>query len=275
MTDTATSIERLLKIMRRLRDPEHGCPWDRAQDFATIAPYTIEEAYEVAEAISDRDFAELRLELGDLLFQVVFHAQMAEEAGYFSFQDVVNAISDKMERRHPHVFGSGHIRDAAAQTIAWEEQKAAERSAKGKDGPVSVLDGITKGLPALVRAIKLQNRAARVGFDWPETHMVIDKIQEEMAELAEELVKRGKSGDGNDHRILDEFGDLLFVYANLARHLKVDPEDALRHANRKFERRFRRIETLLEAQGKHPQDCTLEELDGLWNEVKREEKAVP
>ena len=270
MTNPATSIERLLDIMRRLRDPLRGCPWDREQNFASIAPYTIEEAYEVAEAISDQDFEELKLELGDLLFQVVFHARMAEEAGYFTFADVVEAISEKMHRRHPHVFGVANIKDAAAQTKAWEDHKAAERAAKAQGSPPSVLDGITKGLPALSRAIKLQNRAARVGFDWPETRMVIDKIQEEMAELAAELAARGKTG--NDHRILDEFGDLLFVYANLARHLKLDPEEALRHANRKFERRFRRIEALLSAKQKRPEDCSLDELDALWNQVKREEK---
>jgi MazG family protein len=273
MPSEQSSIERLLEIMRKLRDPKSGCPWDREQNFASVAPYTIEEAYEVAEAIADSDYAELRDELGDLLFQVVFHAQMADEAGLFSFGDVVAAISDKMQRRHPHVFGDTLIEDAKAQTKAWEEHKASERSAKGKNIIPSALDGVTIGLPALTRAVKLQNRAARVGFDWPETSMVIDKIQEEMAELAEELVKRGKNGPDNEARILDEFGDLLFVYANLARHLKIDPEEALRHANRKFERRFKGIEALLKAKEKRPEGCSLEELDALWNEVKRQEKA--
>lgn len=271
-----TLVDELLEIMRRLRDPEKGCPWDREQTFSSIAPYTIEESYEVAEAIASEDWNELKMELGDLMFQVVFHAQLASEAGYFNFEDVVKAVIHKMTSRHPHVFGDTQIATADAQTRAWEDHKAAERAAKAATSRSlpSVLDGVTRGLPALTRAVKLQNRAARVGFDWPETSSVIDKIQEEMAELAAELVQRHDTPGAGDNapRIMDEFGDLLFVYANLARHLKLDPEEALRGANAKFERRFRRIEELLADQGKRPEDCALQALDDLWNQAKREEK---
>jgi MazG family protein len=261
MTDRA-SIDRLLAIMARLRDPKDGCPWDREQDFTTIAPYTIEESYEVADAIARGDIAALKDELGDLLFQVVFHARMAEERGDFAFGDVVAAISDKMLRRHPHVFGAAEVADAAAQTVAWEAHKAAERAGQG------TLDGVALALPALLRAIKLQNRAARVGFDWPSLTPVLDKLREELAEIEHEV-----TSDGPRDRVEDEVGDFLFVVANVARHLGLDPEAALRRTNGKFERRFRRIEELLAEKGKIPADSTLEEMDALWNQAKDEEKA--
>ena len=258
----ATSIDRLLAIMARLRDPKDGCPWDREQDFATIAPYTIEESYEVADAIARGDMAALKDELGDLLFQVVFHARMAEERGDFAFGDVVAAISDKMLRRHPHVFGAAEVADAAAQTVAWEAHKAAERAGQG------TLDGVALALPALLRAIKLQNRAARVGFDWPNLIPVLDKLREELAEIEHEITQGGPPD-----RVEDEVGDFLFVVANVARHLGLDPEAALRRTNGKFERRFRRIEQLLTIQGKKPSDSTLEEMDVLWDQAKTEEKS--
>jgi len=265
----ASGVDRLLAIMARLRDPDGGCPWDVEQTFATIAPYTIEEAYEVADAIERGDMDELRDELGDLLLQVVFHARIAEEASDFRFDDVVTAICDKMVSRHPHVFGDAEVDGAAAQTVAWEEMKAAERakkSAQNTDGtPSSALDGVSRSLPALMRAIKLQNRAARVGFDWPSTDEVLDKLVEEARELAD------AKDEGHD-RQEDEMGDLLFVAVNLARHLKIDPEVALRRANAKFVRRFQHIERALAANGKRPEDSNLEEMDGLWNEAKRAER---
>jgi MazG family protein len=258
-----TAIDRLLAIMARLRDPKEGCPWDREQDFATIAPYTIEESYEVADAIARGDMAALKDELGDLLFQVVFHARMAEERGAFAFADVVAAISDKMLRRHPHVFGDANVADSAAQTVAWESHKANEREGKG------TLDGVALALPALLRAIKLQNRAARVGFDWPNLVPVIEKLREELGEIEHEI----KQGGGPD-RLEDEVGDFLFVVANVARHLKLDPEAALRRTNAKFERRFKRIEELLAAKGKTPSESSLDEMDALWDQAKAEEKTV-
>jgi ATP diphosphatase len=259
-------IQRLLAIMARLRDPARGCPWDREQDFATIAPYTIEEAYEVAEAIATNDMAALKDELGDLLFQVVFHARMAEERGAFDFADVAETIADKMLRRHPHVFGDVEIADAAAQTMAWEEHKAQERRAKGGDRKDSALDGVGIALPALTRAEKIQKRAARVGFDWPTAAPIFDKIEEEIAELRAEL-------DANvPARLEDELGDLLFAVANLARHLDVDPETALRNATRKFERRFRRVETLLAESGKTASGSTLDEMEAEWRRAKAEER---
>jgi MazG family protein len=262
-------IDQLLAIMARLRGPG-GCPWDREQNFATIAPYTLEEAYEVADAIERADMAALRDELGDLLFQVVFHARMAEEAGRFTFDDVVEAVCDKMIHRHPHVFGDAAIADSAAQTVAWEEHKARERAqeldAASAPDATSALDGVARALPALLRAQKLQKRAARVGFDWPEARPILDKLNEEMAELAAELVE-----NPDPERLRDEFGDLLFVYVNLARHLKIDAEDALRHTNAKFERRFKKIEQYLGEQGKKPEDCSLEELEALWIRAKGEE----
>ena len=263
--DETAGIERLLAIMQRLRDPQTGCPWDLEQDFSTIAPYTIEEAYEVADAIERRSWEELKGELGDLLFQSVFHAQMAEEAGYFNFQDVVTTMSNKMVARHPHVFGD-ETRDKSAdqQTRDWETIKAAERAAKAQSG---TLDGVAVGLPALLRALKLQKRAARVGFDWPSAQNVLAKIAEESAELVE--ARDALTQDD----VEDELGDLLFVMANLARHLDVDPEAALRRTNAKFTRRFKAVEDKLAAIGKRPEDSDLDEMDAFWNEVKAEEKA--
>lgn len=265
------TLSDLLNIMRRLRDPVNGCPWDLEQDFDTIAPYTIEEAYEVGEAIADRDMEALKDELGDLLFQVVFHAQMANEAGTFSFADVVEAVCEKMISRHPHVFAGASVEDADAQTTAWEEHKKRERDEKARTGGEvpSALDGVAKGYPALMRAVKLSKRAARVGFDWPDTTRVLDKLNEEMAELTDELVLAAQSG-ANQEAIESEFGDVLFAYANLARFIDVDPERALRGANRRFEQRFRRIENILAEQGQRPEDQTLEELENLWQQVKRE-----
>jgi ATP diphosphatase len=263
--DTDAGIERLLEIMRRLRDPVHGCPWDIEQDFASIAPYTLEEAYEVADAIQRQAWDELPGELGDLLLQVVFHAQMARDAGLFGFQDVVQAISDKMLARHPHVFGEeSRDKTAEQQTADWEKIKAAERGGRA----ARVLDGVALGLPALTRAVKLQKRAARVGFDWPSTDEVVAKITEEAAELVEARDRLTKAA------VEEEFGDLLFVMANLARHLEVDPEAALRAANAKFSRRFARIEDWLAEAGKHPSDSDLAEMDALWNRAKAEEKAA-
>jgi ATP diphosphatase len=260
--DPEGGIARLVEIMARLRDPETGCPWDIEQDFATIAPYTIEEAYEVADAIDRAAWGELKGELGDLLFQAVYHAQMAEEAGHFRFDDVVRAISDKMVTRHPHVFGAeSRDKSAAQQTKDWEAQKARER------GPQGVLDGVALGLPALVRAIKLQNRAARVGFDWPSTDEVIDKIVEEARELNEARAEKSEA------EVFEEFGDLLFVVTNLARHLKIDAEAALRAANSKFTRRFGSVEAALAAGGRRPEDSTLAEMDALWDAAKIAERA--
>jgi nucleoside triphosphate diphosphatase len=258
-------IDRLLAIMARLRNKEHGCPWDREQDFATIAPYTIEEAYEVADAIRRGDMAALRDELGDLLFQVVFHARLAEEAGLFDFADVAAAIVDKMIRRHPHVFGDAEISSAAAQSVAWEEHKAAERRARAaaSGSAESVLDGVALALPALLRAAKIQLRAARIGFDWPQARPVVAKVVEEIAELEAEL-----DAGADPAKIEDEMGDLLFAAANLARKLEIDPEAALRRATAKFERRFRRIEALAAERGIGPD---LDALEALWREVKRAE----
>ncbi|MBB5222367.1 ATP diphosphatase [Amaricoccus macauensis] len=256
-----TEMRRLIAIMARLRDPERGCPWDVVQDFASIAPYTIEEAYEVADAIEKGDMAELRAELGDLLFQAVFHARMAEEAGHFDFADVARGIADKMVRRHPHVFGDeNRDRTPEEQTVAWEAIKAAERA--GKPAETGVLAGVATGLPALTRAVKLQNRAARVGFDWPNTGEVIDKITEETAELVE------ARDSGSSDKLVEEYGDLMFVMANLGRHLGVDPEAALRAANAKFTRRFEAIEAALAAEGRKPADATLAEMDALWDAAK-------
>lgn len=259
-------LDRLLAIMARLRDPERGCPWDCQQDFSTIAPYTIEEAYEVVDAIARNDSRALKDELGDLLFQVVFHARMAEEKDLFTFDDVAAAIADKMERRHPHVFGDVEIASVAAQNRAWEEHKAAERRrrARGAGAPESVLDGIALALPALMRAVKLQRRASRIGFDWPDARAVFDKIAEEIAELRAEVDHDGERG-----RLEDEMGDVLFAVANLARKLEIDPEAALRRATAKFERRFRRVETL--AAARQPGGSDLEALEALWQQAKREE----
>ncbi|MBS0560590.1 MAG: nucleoside triphosphate pyrophosphohydrolase [Proteobacteria bacterium] len=264
MTRTAEAeLRRLLEIMAALRDPVAGCPWDREQSFATIAPYTIEEAYEVADAIARDDRTALRDELGDLLFQVVYHARMAEEAGDFVFADVACGIADKMIRRHPHVFGDAAARDAAEQTAAWEAQKRAERLARAEHG---TLAGVAAGLPALTRAAKLTSRAARVGFDWPDAAAVLDKLDEETAELRAEL-------DGADpERLADEVGDMLFVLANLARKLDLDPETCLRRANDKFARRFGAVEGALSAEGRAPADATLGEMEALWQAAKRAER---
>lgn len=262
--DPHGGMERLREIMRRLRDPETGCPWDIEQDFRTIAPYTIEEAYEVADAIEREAWDELKGELGDLLFQSVFHAQMAEEKGLFSFDDVADTMSDKMVARHPHVFGNeNRDKSAQQQTRDWETIKAAERAAKAQQG---VLDGVAIGLPALLRAVKLQKRAARVGFDWPEIGMVLDKITEEAQEVAEARDTLGPD------ELREEVGDLLFVVANLARHLDVEPEEALRAANAKFERRFKGIERRLAEKGSSPERSTLDEMDTLWEAEKAAER---
>lgn len=262
--DTASAeaeLRRLIDIMAALRDPIAGCPWDREQSFESIAPYTIEEAYEVADAIARRDFASLPDELGDLLFQVVYHARMAEEAGRFAFADVARAIADKMIRRHPHVFGDAASRDAAAQTAAWEAQKSVERAARAETG---VLAGVPAGLPALTRAAKLTARAARIGFDWPDADAVLEKLHEEVAELRAELP------GGDPDRLTDEVGDLLFVLANLARKLKLDPETCLRHANRKFTQRFQAMEHRAESRGHTLDEMTLREMEALWQSVKRD-----
>ena len=262
--DQDAGIERLLEIMRRLRDPKNGCPWDIEQTFDTIAPYTIEEAYEVADAIERKDWPELEGELGDLLLQTVYHTAMGEEDGNFSFQSVVRAISNKMVARHPHVFGDeSRDKSAEQQTRDWEAIKAAERAGKKQGG---ALDGVAVGLPSLLRAYKLQNRAARVGFDWPSTDQVIDKIQEEAAELVE-------ARDELTHKeMTEEFGDLMFVMANLARHLKIEPEEALRAANAKFTRRFEGVEVKLAEIGKTPAQSDLAEMDALWDAVKVDER---
>jgi ATP diphosphatase len=260
------SLDRLLAIMAQLRHPEHGCPWDREQDFASIAPYTIEEAYEVADAIARGDTAALRDELGDLLFQVVFHARMAEEAGMFAFADVASAIADKMLRRHPHVFGTAKISSATAQNEAWEAHKAAERRARAHHTGEreSVLDGVALALPALLRSVKIQARAARIGFDWPDATGVFAKIDEEIGELKSELVRNADRA-----ALEDEVGDVLFAVANLARKLDLDPEAALRRAIAKFERRFRRVEARVDEGGTGTE---LDALEKLWQEVKREER---
>ncbi|MGJ8545370.1 MAG: nucleoside triphosphate pyrophosphohydrolase [Sulfitobacter sp.] len=265
INDEEAGIERLLEIMRRLRDPQSGCPWDIEQDFDSIAPYTIEEAYEVADAIARRDWPELEGELGDLLLQSVYHTAMGEEAGHFTFQSVVRNISNKMVARHPHVFGDqSRDKSAEQQTADWEAIKAQERAGKAQRG---TLDGVAIGLPALLRALKLQNRAARVGFDWPDASNVLDKIKEEAAELVE--ARDSLSQD----EVEEEFGDLLFVMANLGRHLGLDPEAALRRTNAKFTRRFEGVEARLAAKGKRPQDSDLAEMDALWDAVKADEKA--
>ena len=270
-----SGIQRLLEVMARLRDPEGGCPWDVEQSFATIAPYTVEEAYEVADAIERADMPALKDELGDLLLQVVFHARMAEEDGLFDFETVARGIADKMVRRHPHVFGDVTVESAAAQTLAWEDIKAAERAAQREaanggdkgagDEPHSVLDGVALSLPALLRAEKLQKRAARVRFDWSDTVRVFAKIEEELSEVKQEI----EAGEDPD-RLEDEVGDLLFTVVNLARHLKVDPEVALRRCNAKFERRFKWLERDFAARGEDPAAATLEQLEDAWQAAKGE-----
>ena len=262
INDPKGGMPRLLEIMRRLRDPETGCPWDIEQDFKSIAPYTIEEAYEVADAIQRGDMNDLEGELGDLLLQSVYHTQMGAEAGHFTFDSVVKNISDKMVHRHPHVFGDeSREKSAEQQTTDWEKIKAAERGAQTR-----TLDGVATGLPALTRAVKLQNRAARVGFDWPDVSHVVEKIVEEAGELVEARETLGEAD------IAEEFGDLMFVVANLARHLNLDPEETLRAANAKFQRRFEGVEDKLAAIGKRPSGSDLAEMDALWDAVKVDEK---
>jgi tetrapyrrole methylase family protein/MazG family protein/ATP diphosphatase len=258
-----SSITRLLDIMARLRDPQRGCPWDLEQTFSTIAPYTIEEAYEVADAIERDNLTSLRGELGDLLFQVVFHAQMASERGAFAFDDVVAAICDKLERRHPHVFGDARIDTAAAQTVAWEEQKRLERERAG----ASVLDDVPLALPALTRANKLGKRAALVGFEWPDVAGALDKLDEELGELRKEVAEQAGQA-----AITNELGDVLFCVVNVCRYLGIDPETALRGANAKFERRFGYVERRLREQGRSTREATLAEMDRLWDEGKEREK---
>lgn len=314
MTDAITpsrDVARLIEIMAALRTPVTGCPWDLEQNFETIAPYTIEEAYEVADAIARRDLPDLKDELGDLLLQVVYHARLAEEQGAFAFGDVVEAITRKMIRRHPHVFGDGAARDQASIKATWDRIKAEERAEKAAEqarlpSPLSreqtktssTLADIPVGLPSLTRAIKLQDKAAKVGFDWPNLAPVFDKLKEEIAEFEEVALPADPRGEfllaPSDSRsasrpegaasggrlprgespdaIKEEFGDMLFVMANIARHLKLDPEAALRAANRKFVRRFAHIEARLEERGKTPSQSTLQEMDALWDEAKAKEK---
>ncbi|MBN8735542.1 MAG: nucleoside triphosphate pyrophosphohydrolase [Xanthomonadales bacterium] len=264
----SANMASLLAIMARLRDPERGCPWDIAQTFDTIAPYTIEEAYETADAIDRKDYAALKDELGDLLLQVVFHARMAEEQGLFDFAGVVAAISDKLVRRHPHVFGDAHYANAAEQARGWDEIKRAERAAAGDgDEDASVLAGISRGLPEWKRALKLCDQAATVGFDWPGPEPVLDKLEEEIGEVRAEFA----AGAAHE-RLLDEIGDVAFVLVNLARHAGVDFSQALRHANAKFERRFRRMEQLAAEAGEGLTGKSLAEQDALWDRAKAEER---
>lgn len=264
MTESLTGTQSLIKIMTQLRDPDTGCPWDREQDFSSIAPFTIEEAYEVADAIARKDINDLKEELGDLLFQVVFHARLAEEQGLFDFDEVATAMSEKLIRRHPHVFSGGGPRSSEAQTVAWEETKAEERKAKNKAG---ILDDVPIGLPALTRAAKLTKRAARVGFDWINLDQVFEKLDEEVAELKVEIQS------GVEDKIKDELGDVLFVLANLARKLSVEPEAALRGANAKFARRFGYIAAALDQDGIALEAAGLERMEALWDEAKQEERA--
>ncbi len=268
-----TGIQRLIAIMAKLRDPDGGCPWDVEQTFATVAPYTIEEAYEVVDAIDRNAMGDLRDELGDLLLQVVFHARMAEEQQAFAFADVVDAICDKMVRRHPHVFADARVENTQAQTQAWEEHKRTERKASGDDD-TSALAGIARGMPEWQRATKLQKRAARVGFDWPGPDPVIAKLHEEIDEVRVEFAAvQADPGDAQAQvRLEDEVGDLLFVCANIARHAKVDPGNALRRANTKFERRFRMMETLAAGDGTELQSLSLEAQDRYWNRAKANER---
>lgn len=266
-------IERLRRVMAALRHPEHGCPWDIEQTFETIAPYTIEEAYEVADAIAQGDMPHLEEELGDLLLQVIYYTQMGSEAGDFDFDSVTHGIAEKMIRRHPHVFGSDDVADADAQTRNWEAQKAEERARKAAETGTrpSALDGISSAFPALMRAVKLQKRAARVGFDWPDAERVLDKLDEEIGEVREEMAPAASDRDMD--RLEDELGDLLFVCVNLARKLGVDPESALRRCNRKFETRFRAVETMMhEEHGRSLEESDLDEMEALWQRAKQLEK---
>ena len=268
--DTTKTLPDLLAVMAALRTPGTGCPWDLEQTFATIAPYTIEEAYEVADAIAHDDMAALKDELGDLLLQVVYHARMAQEQDAFAFADVVDAITRKMIRRHPHVFGTAEERAAGAAAGFWERAKAQEKA----EDVVSagLLADVPAALPALTRAVKLQNKAAKVGFDWPSLTPVLDKLKEEMAELEDVIARTDQSSENDARAIAEEFGDLLFVVANVARHLNLDPEASLRAANHKFVRRFRHIEERLAADGRTPSDSDLSEMDRLWDEAKAKER---
>lgn len=271
-TEKRYALADLLAVMARLRDKDTGCPWDIEQSFATIAPYTIEEAYEVADAIARDDLRALKEELGDLLLQVVYHAQIASELGRFDFADVADAITRKMIRRHPHVFTDASLRDAFLNGGLWQRIKAEEKAERGKVPEVSRLDDVPVALPALTRAVKLQSRAAEVGFDWPSLAPVLAKAEEEIAELKSAI--SGAHADAKKDRakhVAEEFGDLLFVMANIARHLKIDPEAALRDANTKFVRRFKSIEASLAKEGRKPGDATLEEMDALWDEAKAAE----
>ena len=265
-------VTALLDVMAALRTPGTGCPWDLEQTFATIAPYTIEEAYEVADAIDKGDLPALKVELGDLLLQVVYHARMAEERQAFTFADVVEAITTKMIRRHPHVFGTEAERAAGAAPGFWERIKAAEKTGEGKREAAGVLDDVPVGFPALTRAVKLQHKAAKVGFDWPSLAPVFAKAREEIGELEEAITNDLRPDAAASEAVTEEFGDLLFVMANVARHLKIDPEAALRAASTKFMRRFARIEALLAADGRTPSQSTLAEMDRLWDQAKAEER---
>ncbi|MGS7253276.1 nucleoside triphosphate pyrophosphohydrolase [Pseudomonas sp. SK] len=271
------TLDDLLHLMARLRDPQYGCPWDLQQNYASIVAHTIEEAYEVADTIERGDFEHLQGELGDLLFQVVYYSQLAREEGRFEFAGVVDSITRKLIRRHPHVFPTGELYapvdtpslSEAQVKSRWEEIKAEERAEKSQPEQLSLLDDVPAALPALSRAAKLQKRAATVGFDWPEALPVLDKVREELDEVLQAMA------DGDADALEDEIGDLLFATVNLARHLKHDPEHALRRANRKFERRFRFIEQVLRDSGRPIEDCSLDELDALWGEAKRQEKNLP
>ncbi len=270
MSDKADAVARLLEVMERLRDPQNGCPWDREQTFATIAPYTIEEAYEVADAIARNDATDLRDELGDLLFQVVFHSRMAQERGWFDFNDVAESIREKLVRRHPHVFSDAVFGSRAEQSANWEDHKQRERAAAAARrgaGAGGVLGGIPNALPALLRAAKLGKRASRVGFDWPDAAGVRDKLSEELIELDAEI-RRPAAADESHAKIAEELGDALFTLVNLGRHLHVDAEEALRAANRKFETRFRHMESLARARGLELASLSPEQWDALWNESK-------
>jgi ATP diphosphatase len=267
--EAADELRRLLRIMAALRDPTGGCPWDREQSFETIAPYTIEEAYEVADAIARRDWPSVADECGDLLLQVVYYAQMGAEDGRFDFAAIARGIAEKMIRRHPHVFGTETRETTAAQTAAWEAQKAEERARRAETG---VLAGIPLALPALTRAAKLTRRAARVGFDWPDAAAVLDKLDEETAELRAELDTGADPARPDPARLADELGDMLFVLANLARKLDLDPEACLRGANAKFERRFGAIEAALAAEGRSPDEASLAEMEAQWQAAKAAER---
>lgn len=264
--NTQAPIEQLLEIMATLRDPETGCPWDLKQDFASIVPHTLEEAYEVADAINQKNWDEVREELGDLLFQVIFYSQLGKEQGLFAFEDVVRGINDKLIRRHPHVFGDTEFASEAEIHANWEAEKAKERTAKAADA--SLLANIPQALPALIRAEKIQKRCAKHGFDWDSLGPVVEKVREELDEVMDEVIQVSPSQDN----IEDEIGDLLFAVVNLSRHLKVKPETALQRANQKFERRFREVEKSVLEQGRRVEDCSLEMLDQEWHRVKQRER---